>query len=136
MSENIYQSPNADLDNGAAGDGSISMKELLFSFQGRIGRKLYWLSMLGMFFGMIILFVILGIVGISETGLGIVTFVIYVPVLWISLAVQAKRWHDRDKSAWWILISFIPIIGAIWALVENGILAGDEGANRFGVPRL
>jgi len=53
-------------------------------------------------------------------------------LLWPSLAVQAKRWHDRDKSAWWVLINFVPLIGTIWSLVENGFLSGTPEANRFG----
>ena len=51
---------------------------------------------------------------------------------WISLAVQVKRWHDRDKSAWWLLMNFVPFIGAIWVLVECGFLRGTEGQNNYG----
>lgn len=51
---------------------------------------------------------------------------------WVELAVAAKRWHDRNKSVFWILFSFIPIIGQIWALVELGFIKGTKGQNRFG----
>jgi uncharacterized membrane protein YhaH (DUF805 family) len=43
-----------------------------------------------------------------------------------------KRFHDRDKSGWWLLISLVPLIGPLWLLVELGFLQGSEGANRFG----
>ncbi len=56
--------------------------------------------------------------------------------LYSSVVVQIKRWHDRDKKGWWIFINFIPFIGTIWALVENGILKGTKGPNRFGPSRL
>ena len=60
-------------------------------------------------------------------------YIITVFVLaWIELAVAAKRWHDREKSALWILFSFIPIIGQIWTLVELGFIKGTKGHNRFG----
>ena len=52
-------------------------------------------------------------------------------MLWSSFALQAKRWHDRDKSAWWILLNFIPIAN-LWALIETLFLRGTEGSNRFG----
>ena len=52
----------------------------------------------------------------------------------MSLAIQVKRWHDRNKSGWWVLIGLIPLIGGIWALIETGFLAGDDGENRFGWP--
>ncbi len=51
---------------------------------------------------------------------------------WIELTVAAKRWHDRNKSAFWVLFSFIPIIGQIWAFVELGFIKGTKGHNRFG----
>ena len=49
-----------------------------------------------------------------------------------SFAGQVKRWHDRDKSGWFVLVNFIPFIGTIWALVELGFLRGTMGPNRFG----
>ena len=53
-------------------------------------------------------------------------------IYWITICVLGKRWHDRNKSAWWILIAFIPIIGALWFLIECGFLKGTVGPNRFG----
>ncbi|OAD23398.1 membrane protein containing DUF805 [Candidatus Thiomargarita nelsonii] len=53
-------------------------------------------------------------------------------LLWPGLATQVKRWHDRNKSGWWVLINLIPIIGWIWALIEVGFLPGTKGNNRFG----
>ena len=55
-----------------------------------------------------------------------------VVLAWVMLAVAAKRWHDRNKSALWILFTLIPIIGQIWALVELGFIRGTKGHNRFG----
>ena len=53
-------------------------------------------------------------------------------IFWPSIAVQAKRWHDVNKSAWWLLINIVPIIGPLWALIENGFIAGTTGENRYG----
>ena len=47
------------------------------------------------------------------------------------LAIHAKRWHDRNKSLWWQLISLIPIIGPIWVSIELGFLKGTKGINRY-----
>ena len=55
-----------------------------------------------------------------------------VVLAWVVLAVAAKRWHDRNKSALWILFTLIPIIGQIWTLVELGFIRGTKGHNRFG----
>ena len=51
-----------------------------------------------------------------------------------AILVYIKRFHDRDKSGWWMLIVLIPIVGAIWLLVELGFLPGTPGPNRFGPP--
>jgi len=107
----------------------MDLKTLLLSFEGRIGRKTYWMCFLA-FLGVAV------VLGIATAFLGdigmIIQLVLLLAMVWCGLAVQAKRWHDRDKSAWWILIGLIPVIGPIWALVENGFLRGTEGDNRFG----
>ena len=36
-----------------------------------------------------------------------------------SILVDIKRWHDRDKSGWWMPILFVPIIGAIGCSVPG-----------------
>ena len=109
-----------------------SWSKFLFSIEGRVTRSQYWL------FGVLALALPATIVAVvidrslgyaRDEGPGGLVFLL---VLWPLLAITIKRWHDRDKSGWWILIGLIPIIGSIWALVENGFLRGTEGANRFG----
>ncbi len=53
-------------------------------------------------------------------------------LVWPALAVSVKRWHDRDKSGVWVLLNLVPVIGWIWALIDNGFLRGTKGPNRFG----
>ena len=48
-----------------------------------------------------------------------------------SLAVGIRRLHDTDRSGWWWLISFIPLIGII-VLIVFWCSAGIPGSNRFG----
>ena len=82
--------------------------------------------------GLIFVAIAAGAMAVSEDIGGIVTLILYIPFVWISLAVNANRWHDRDKSAWWILIGLVPIAGGIWAFVECGCLRGTMGDNTFG----
>ena len=104
----------------------------LFSFKGRISRKPYWMFNLIVF----VAGMILGLAtGIENQAIGEFTqpqlmFMIW--IFWPSLAVQAKRWHDNNKPAWWLLINVVPIIGPLWALIENGFIAGTPGENRYG----
>jgi len=108
-----------------------SLQRLLFSFEGRIPRRSFWGVTLCS--QLVILLLLSGVVVINSAGLTFLVIVLlYIPTIWIQLAVSVKRWHDRDKSGWWILISLVPLIGAIWALIENGLLRGTPGANSYG----
>ena len=119
------------------------MKDLLFSFHGRVNRAKFWLVALGIFVIEIIIFAVLGGTTAMSTDpqqamanigpvAGIVLFVFGVVALWISIAVAIKRYHDRNKSAWWVLIVFVPIIGGLWYLIECGFLRGTPGPNDYG----
>jgi uncharacterized membrane protein YhaH (DUF805 family) len=37
---------------------------------------------------------------------------------WASLAVDVKRWHDRGQSGIMVFLYLVPIVGALWALIE------------------
>ena len=51
---------------------------------------------------------------------------------WCNIVVTIKRWHDLDKSAWWVLLGFVPVIGWIWQIVQCAAVAGTPGVNRYG----
>jgi uncharacterized membrane protein YhaH (DUF805 family) len=119
------------------------MQSLLFSFQGRINRAKFWLVHVVMWVVVLVVFgAILGSAALSSdpqaalqsVGVvgGLILLVVYILALWIGLAIAAKRWHDRNKSAWWILIVFVPAVGGLWYLIECGFLKGTTGPNKFG----
>jgi len=104
---------------------------LLFSFKGRIGRKPYWIFSLMIFVsGLIFGIFSEPVENLDEISTAQIMFMLW--MIWPSMAVQAKRWHDLDKSGLWVLINFIPFVGPIWALYENGFKPGTSGPNRFG----
>ena len=110
----------------------MGIRDILFSFEGRLGRGAFWAWLLAANSLLAITFLLIFPVGISQafySSIGVLLL-----LFWPSLAIQAKRWHDRDKSGWWILIGLIPILGPIWVLVENGLLPGTYGENQFGLP--
>jgi uncharacterized membrane protein YhaH (DUF805 family) len=109
-------------------------REIFFSFDGRIGRRTWWLYGVGAMLGLgVIGIALLRIAGFGETtAQGVVNLVL----LWPALAVSVKRWHDRDKSGWWVLLNLVPVIGQLWVLVENGMLRGTRGRNRYGDPEV
>jgi uncharacterized membrane protein YhaH (DUF805 family) len=123
------------------------MANLLFGFRGRITRAKFWLVALGIFVVELVLYAALGgnvAVLIDPPKelppIGPVASTVFlafgVLVTWISLAVAVKRYHDRNKSAWWVLIIFVPVIGALWYLIECGFLRGTDGNNDYGLDPL
>jgi uncharacterized membrane protein YhaH (DUF805 family) len=128
--------------------------QLFTSLEGRIPRKIFWLGFIVLMIVTWILELILfSIFGVSMMGsmdpnatpeaaaaaaaeqmskLTLPLIVLFLLLLWPSICLYAKRWHDRDKSGWWSLIGLIPIIGGLWMLIELGFLRGTDGPNRFG----
>ncbi len=51
--------------------------------------------------------------------------------MWIGLAVNVKRAHDRGRSGLFLLVLLIPIV-QLWPLVELYFFRGTSGQNEFG----
>ena len=63
---------------------------------------------------------------------GVVFLVVYVlAVLIPSLAVQVRRFHDQDKSGWFVLLGLIPYIGGLSTFVFM-LIDGTPGPNQYG----
>jgi uncharacterized membrane protein YhaH (DUF805 family) len=143
----------------------MPMSQLLFSFSGRLNRKPYWLTTLAMIAILIALILVVALMaggvgvltGGSGAGLGfffIIMLILYLPFLWVGVALGIKRLHDRNKSGWWLLLFWVlpgilqgvgeqigtagvvlSLIGlgiSIWGLVEMGFLRGTVGPNQYG----
>lgn len=84
------------------------------NFEGRARRSEYW---------WFILFV--NLVGIVTCGISNIVFL--VPVI----AVNARRLHDIGRSGWWMLITFVPLVGAILLLIWT-VQDSAPGTNEYG----
>lgn len=104
-----------------------------FSCRGRIGRRAFWLHQLAfVMIGIPLFFPVFLLTHPDKTRGWMWVVFIFWPALWSLLAVQVKRWHDRNKSGWWPLIISVPVIGQLWAFAELTLLRGTSGENRFG----
>jgi uncharacterized membrane protein YhaH (DUF805 family) len=107
-------------------------------FTGRARRAEYWLYALGLY---VVMGVLIGLImasspaGADFNPIGVVLALLVVALslgtFVPSLAVSFRRLHDIDRSAWWLLIALIPLIGPIVLLVFT-LLPGTRGPNRFG----
>ena len=106
---------------------------VFLSFQGRLNRQPFWIATLVLWLlSMGVTFVTSILFGSQSAVTTFVQAVVALVLLIPSLAVAVKRYHDRNKPGWWILIVFIPIIGLVWYIVELGFLPGTPGPNRYG----
>ncbi len=105
-----------------------TLKNRYAQFTGRARRKEYWMYMLAYALVYVALMVISSV---SETIGGLLMLVFALGLLIPSLALGFRRLHDIDKSAWWLLIGLIPIIGGL-VLLYFAVLPGTVGPNRFG----
>ena len=110
--------------------GELDMKAMLhflFSVNGRASRSdlwvRYWLPTLVSEFVAWLLDAMLGTDGFE--------YVLGLAVLASFLAVGARRFHDRNRTGWLILLSFIPLLN-LWVILETWFLAGTPGRNDYG----
>ena len=127
---------------------------ILFALNGRINRAGWWLLNIPIF---------------VTFAISITTFdfpatllfehihlLILLGLAWVHIAVSARRWHDKDRSAWWLLLHIVPlicsicihaaklhstwwelihvvtVINGLWTCIELGLIKGTAGANQYG----
>ena len=96
-----------------------------FIFKGRASRSEYWWFYL--------FYIVTGTIPSFIPNELVMAFgwIMIILLLIPSLAVIVRRLHDINKSGWFILVSLIPLVGAIILLVKT-IEKGTLGKNRFG----
>lgn len=122
----------AVLDAFHGGPQRMPFKDVFFSFKGRVPRSTYWVC------GFLIPYAVVMAIGVSlesftvRLASGPADFVLALVMLIVSLPILVKRRHDRDRSGFSLLAGLVPVLGAIWLLVELGFQTGTLGENRFG----
>jgi uncharacterized membrane protein YhaH (DUF805 family) len=128
----------------------VTFAQKLFSFEGRLRRRDFWLGVLiqwGILIAYYLVVTILAVaLGVGAGALadpnapvtgaamvlmlvnGVLAVGLFAGLLWMGLAIQVKRCHDRNQSGWFVLFGIIPF----FSLINLGILDGTPGANRFG----
>ena len=103
------------------------------TFTGRARRREFWL------FTLVNVLVVLALAFVDvltgsfseQLEIGLLSGLYMLAVLVPSIAVTVRRLHDTDRSGWWVLLGFIPIIGGLVLLVFE-LLDSQPGTNRFG----
>lgn len=95
-------------------------------FEGRARRTEYWMFVLVN----VIIAIVIALIG-RIIHLPVISTLYSLAVLVPGIAVGARRLHDTDRTAWWLLISLVPLIGWIWIIILLAI-PGDQGPNQYG----
>lgn len=130
----------------------MEIARLWFDFTGRVNRAKYWLVTIANTLIMAAL-VFMAIIEKSWT-LGILAGLVWCVVTVSGFAIAVKRLHDRNKSAWWLLIFYglpflagstaatwheigwalhlVSVVVTFWVVIELGCLEGTPGKNDYG----
>ncbi|WP_196503655.1 DUF805 domain-containing protein [Aestuariivirga litoralis] len=124
----------------------MDWKYLLTSFSGRVNRKPYWLAAIAVgIVGSVLVWILMALfgtmtvstdpavppmMGFSPIG-WVLAAIVYIALIWASLALAIKRLHDRNRSGWFYLLMLVPLVN-IWVAIEILFLKGTAGPNRFG----
>lgn len=118
--------------------------ELFLSSNGRLPRTPFLIAA-GVLVGVAVLYeAIAGYTLHWLTG-----WLVYPALLFSGACVLSKRLHDRGRSGWWALLILVAVVAVwpqpehfldflfslvlVWAIVELGVMGGEQGANRYGV---
>mgnify|MGYP000972301834 CR=1 FL=1 len=106
-------------------------------FQGRASRSEFFRYNLMISLCLTIIPIMMGIIKLVTNDimtaivlyilLGIIDLALILP----GLAITVRRLHDTNKSGWYFLINFIPIVGPIWFLILM-LTKGDTYTNNYG----
>lgn len=139
-------------------------RQRFFSVHGRSGRSYYWVSNILLSIAIMVLyliFLLIGLViGFTASGAAVTIYaiicgvIIFILLIWPYIAINGKRIHDRNKSAWLILIpvalqiladasilasvvlsivlGLAAFVVGVWFFVEFGCMRGTVGPNRYG----
>ncbi|MEX2519096.1 MAG: DUF805 domain-containing protein [Paracoccaceae bacterium] len=101
------------------------------TISGRARRSEFWWWVLFTFLVTAVASVLDAILGFAGPSGGPVGGLLALALLLPNICVGVRRLHDTDRSAWWLLIILVPLIGFL-ILIYFFTQRGTVGDNRFG----
>ena len=119
-----------------------NIREMFFSWEGRLNRKPYILRCLALGLILTVVYILLMVIafttaaaqvgnGIPTMGAFSATYILYLPFIISGYVLAIRRLHDLDLSAFFILLSFVPVVSFFFALYLI-FKKGTEGPNTYG----
>jgi len=128
-------------------NGRSEWAELFLSSNGRLSRTPFLIA------AAVLIVVATLYEAIANHVLHLLTgWFVYPPLMFSTVCLLSKRLHDRGRSGWWAALILMAIVAVwpqpehyldfvfslviLWAIVELGVMGGEQGANRYGPPPL
>lgn len=99
----------------------ICVTKKYYTFSGRASRSEFWYFSLGN----VVIWLIAALICDG------IFWIAYLALILPNIAVSIRRLHDTNRSGWWYLIAFLPLIGP-FILLYFYVCKGTDGNNRFG----
>jgi uncharacterized membrane protein YhaH (DUF805 family) len=119
----------------------VGLVSLLLSFNGRINRLQYWLGSFGVGIGAVMLIFLLALITGATLPMGknaglqgavallVIIGLVSIVSSWAGLALQVKRFHDRNQPGWLCLLPVLPMMGLMSSAVGGAL--GGQTAGQF-----
>ena len=119
----------------SSADKEAVFKELFFTSSGRLNRKSYIYRNFFLSFVLNIIRIILAVLAAYIDALELLfTGLLYVSGIFgfvAGIMMLARRLHDLDKSGWWMLLLFVPLVNILFYIYIL-FFKGTEGPNQYG----
>ncbi|MEQ1974402.1 DUF805 domain-containing protein [Xenorhabdus sp. SGI240] len=101
-------------------------------FKGRAPRKEFWYFVLFQILAVLIISFLERLFAVANPEIYMGWFsAIYLLITFLpALAVNARRLHDINCSAWWLLLHLVPFVGTVLLLI-SAALKGQGDSNKY-----
>ena len=112
----------------------LSVLKNYVDFDGRARRSEYWYFTL-FNLAVCVVLALFDILVSKIVGFQFLRAIYSLAVLLPALGVSVRRLHDTNRSGWWLLLAFVPLVNfaLIWFLAQDS----EPSTNRYGMnPKL
>ena len=104
----------------------FDINHLYLTTEGRIGRRTFWMGIIGLFVVSVVLSVIIGaIFGWLSFATRLLEFIVQLVLAYPAYALMAKRFQDRNRPATYAAV--IVVINILYSLIALIGLSGAPG---------
>ena len=102
--------------------GEVSILKKYFTTDGRATRPEYWAMVI---ISSVVVTLALMLLAIEAVVPILIALIIFVAIMWYSIATSIRRLNDCGLNPWWIMVILIPWIGGVFSIVIGCLPSKD-----------